>query len=129
MKKIIYFCFIGIILIFSGMAFGGCGQPSVSPSNTQTGATLGTPQPTIEVTSNNVQKTFTIDELKNYDGQNGRPAYVAVSGVVYDVSALPQFSTGSHKGHMAGTDMTAVMQNSPHGNSVLAGLPIVGKLK
>ncbi len=31
-------------------------------------------------------KTFTLEELKQFNGQNGQPAYVAVDGVVYDVS-------------------------------------------
>lgn len=32
------------------------------------------------------QKEFTIKELTKYDGSSGRPAYVAVNGIVYDVS-------------------------------------------
>ena len=32
------------------------------------------------------EKTFTLAQLAQYDGQNGQPAYVAVDGVVYDVT-------------------------------------------
>ena len=32
------------------------------------------------------EKIFTLDELKNYDGKEGRKAYIAVDGVVYDVT-------------------------------------------
>ena len=32
------------------------------------------------------EKIFTKNELAQYNGQNGQPAYVAVQGVVYDVS-------------------------------------------
>ena len=32
------------------------------------------------------QNQFTVDELAQYDGSAGKPAYVAVSGIVYDVS-------------------------------------------
>ena len=34
------------------------------------------------------EKIFTLDELKNYDGKEGRKAYIAVDGVVYDESHL-----------------------------------------
>lgn len=36
------------------------------------------------------EKTFTTTELAEFDGRNGHPAYVAVKGVVYDVSNVPQ---------------------------------------
>lgn len=32
------------------------------------------------------EKILTLDELKNYDGKEGRKAYIAVDGVVYDVT-------------------------------------------
>lgn len=32
------------------------------------------------------EKTFTREELAKFNGQNGQPAYVAISGTVYDVS-------------------------------------------
>ncbi len=31
-------------------------------------------------------RKFTREELKKYDGKNGRPAYIAYKGKVYDVS-------------------------------------------
>ncbi len=34
-------------------------------------------------------KTFTREELKKYDGQNGNPAYVAINNRVYDVTHIP----------------------------------------
>lgn len=73
------------------------------------------------------QRTFTKDQLAKYDGLNGNPAYIAVSGVVYDVSNVKQWRTGRHQGYTAGLDLTDAIQQSPHGTSVLDGLPIVGK--
>lgn len=41
------------------------------------------------------KKTFTTTELAEFDGRNGHPAYVAVKGVVYDVSNVPQWKGGN----------------------------------
>lgn len=75
------------------------------------------------------QKVFTLNELKKYNGQNGAPAYVAVSGVVYDVTHAKGWDNGSHHGYAAGQDLTQAIKEAPHGTSVLSGLPVVGKLQ
>lgn len=75
------------------------------------------------------EKVFTKDELAKFNGQNGQPAYVAIWGVVYDVSDKAAWQGGKHHGNLAGQDLTDVLYNkSPHGDRVLAGLPVVGKL-
>ena len=51
-------------------------------------------------------KVFTKEELNKYDGKNGRPSYVAVDGIVYDVSKILQWKNGIHYGLMAGEDLT-----------------------
>ena len=43
------------------------------------------------------EKTFTTTELAEFDGRNGHPAYVAVKGIVYDVSNVPQWKDGKHQ--------------------------------
>ena len=75
------------------------------------------------------EQVFTKKELAKFDGQNGQPAYVAIKGTVYDVSAKPAWRGGKHHGNLAGRDLTAVLvEKSPHGERVLKGLPVVGKL-
>ncbi len=76
------------------------------------------------------EKVFTLDELATYNGKNGQPAYVAVDGVVYDVTNSPEWTNGEHKmGVTAGQDLTDIIkEKSPHGVAVLENLPIVGKL-
>jgi len=74
------------------------------------------------------EKTFTLDELATFDGQDGRPAYIAIDGTVYDVSSVPQWPGGKHNGYTAGQDLTDAMASAPHGFSKLTGLPVVGKL-
>ncbi|MCP0886709.1 cytochrome B5 [Ligilactobacillus sp. WILCCON 0076] len=74
------------------------------------------------------EKTFTKEELAAYDGVDGNKAYVAVDGVVYDVSNVAPWKGGSHHGNKAGTDATEGIGHSPHGKKVLNKLNVVGKL-
>ncbi|MBB1079255.1 cytochrome B5 [Limosilactobacillus sp. STM2_1] len=75
------------------------------------------------------QKVFTRDELRKYNGKDGNPAYVAIDGIVYDVSNSPAWHDGEHHGHQAGYDLTDVLyKDSPHKDRVLAKLPKVGTL-
>lgn len=74
-------------------------------------------------------RTFTREELKKYDGQNGNPAYVAINNCVYDVTHIPAWQDGTHHGNKAGLNLTDILLNhSPHKDRVLAKLPLVGQL-
>ena len=71
-----------------------------------------------------------LDELKNYDGKDGRPAYVAVNGNVYDVTNNLYWKGGNHFGAKAGTDATNEFLQCHMGEeAVLNKLTLVGKLK
>ncbi len=78
-------------------------------------------------------KEFSINELAKYNGQNGSPAYIAVDGVVYDVSNDKHWKNGEHiptQGKLkAGVDASDIILKSPHGKEVLKELPVVGNLK
>lgn len=78
------------------------------------------------VTVASVTKTFTLAELSKYNGKNGMPAYVAVSGKVYDLSSV--FRNGYHQGHYAGADLTNWF-NQQHYAAILDKYVIVGVLK
>ena len=74
-------------------------------------------------------KVFTIEELAKYNGKDGQPAYIAVDGIVYDVSDVPAWSGGKHQGFEPGQDVTdQIADISPHGKRVLDNLPKVGTL-
>jgi predicted heme/steroid binding protein len=76
------------------------------------------------------EKTFTVEELAQFDGKKGNKAYIAVEGVVYDVSNNSAWKNGKHKrGLKAGKDHSKMISKSPHGKGVLKKLPIAGKLK
>lgn len=79
-------------------------------------------------TNTSTIKEFTLEELAQYDGKNGK-TYVAYQGNVYDLSSSPLWRNGTHKGHIAGRDLTNEMNDSPHGPRMLNGFPIVGTLK
>lgn len=73
---------------------------------------------------------FDITELQKFDGNNGRPVYVAYKGKVYDVSNSKLWKKGLHmKRHHAGQDLTADIQGAPHATDVLDRYPQVGILK
>ena len=75
------------------------------------------------------QKQFTLDELKKYDGKDGRPAYIAYKGKVYDVSDDFLWVEGDHQGeHVAGKDLTEDMSRAPHAEDVLERVPLIGVL-
>lgn len=74
--------------------------------------------------------TFTLEELAEFDGKDGARAYVAVQGVVYDVTDLPRWEGGTHNGYDAGQDLTDIILNkSPHGLSTLERAIKVGVLE
>lgn len=62
------------------------------------------------------ERIFTEMELRRYNGDRGTPMYVAVDGVVYDVSDCPHWRNGMHEGlHFPGQDLsTEIKKDSPH---------------
>lgn len=121
------------LLLGAGLLFGACGttQASTTDQAVTTAAASSAASPSEVASSSNTQSkgtTFTLDELAQYDGKNGNDAYVAVDGTVYDVTNAPKWQNGNHYGVQAGTDLTNAISRSPHGSSVLDGLPIVGTL-
>lgn len=75
------------------------------------------------------ERKFTLEELKQYDGKNGKPAYIAYKGKVYDVTEDYLWIDGNHQGeHVAGKDLTEEMSLAPHTEDVLERVKLVGIL-
>jgi predicted heme/steroid binding protein len=113
-------------LVATVLALAACGsnkaettQPTTQATDTAT--TIGT-------------RTFTLEDLAEFDGKDGRPAYIAVDGVVYDVSASSKWPEGEHTvcnlGSMAGQDLSEAITQAPtRMRSNLERMPVVGTLE
>ncbi|MDA8340502.1 MAG: CopD family protein [Nitrospiraceae bacterium] len=75
------------------------------------------------------KKEFTMEDLHGFDGKEGRPAFVAYKGKIYDVTNSRLWKDGSHvKKHLAGHDLTDVLKTAPHGEEKILSMPEVGIL-
>ncbi|HUI67644.1 MAG TPA: CopD family protein [Nitrospirota bacterium] len=73
---------------------------------------------------------ITPDQLSHFDGKEGRPAYIAYKGIVYDVSHGRLWKNGSHvMKHSAGNDLTDTLKNAPHGEDKVLAMPQLGMLQ
>ena len=97
-------------------------QGESQPETSETSVTTPT-NDNIKTENNTPSKTFNASELAKYDGQNGNPAYLAVDGVVYDLTSV--FSTGVHFGHYAGKELTNAFYTR-HVKSSITKYPVVG---
>jgi len=74
--------------------------------------------------------TLSLEELAQYDGKEGRAAYFAYNGEIFDATDSRLWKNGSHMGrHQAGCDLTEVLGQAPHGEDKVLALPKVGKLR
>ena len=75
------------------------------------------------------QKKVTHQELEANDGKNGKPAYIAYHGKVYDVSDSSFWVEGEHMGmHNAGKDLTEELDMAPHRDENFDKVKFVGEL-
>lgn len=101
-----------VILIVATMAIYGCSKSDP-----------------VESISEEDMIELTLEELSQYNGQDGNPAYIAVDGVIYDVSGVSRWKNGKHNGFEAGNDLTDAIKNiSPHGVSKLKSVPAIGTI-
>lgn len=64
--------------------------------------------------------------LAGFDGRDGREAFIALHGKVYDVTGLRMWKNGQHIKHLAGTDLSEALPKAPHGPEKLEPLRVVG---
>jgi len=72
---------------------------------------------------------LTLDDLASYDGKEGRPAWFAFEGKVYDATQSKLWKQGTHLGrHTAGSDLTEALRLAPHGREKVTALSEAGLL-
>lgn len=72
-------------------------------------------------------RRFTKKELAQHDGKDGAPAFIAYEGKVYDVSRSFLWQHGRHQVlHTAGVDLTASLDQAPHGADLLERFSVIG---
>ena len=60
------------------------------------------------------EKKFASDDLKQFDGLNGRPFYIFFKGKVYDLTNSQLWPQGKHMGmHDQRQDLTEAIKNAP----------------
>lgn len=85
---------------------------------------------TTSTPKNDEPQRLTLTELAEFNGKDGNKAYIAVDGIIYDVSDDPNWVNGLHNGFEAGKDLSVEIKNaSPHGVSKLEGAIKVGEIK
>lgn len=73
---------------------------------------------------------FTKEELREYNGKEGRKSYIACDGDIYDVTDSFLWKDGKHQvTHYAGEDLTGELKEAPHDIDFLKKFPVVGRLK
>ena len=69
-------------------------------------------------------------DFQQFNGKDGKPAYIAYKGHIYNVSESKHWKNGTHmNSHMAGEDLTDAFYGAPHGEEVLERLEKVGILE
>ncbi len=72
---------------------------------------------------------LTFEELSFFNGKEGKPAYFAYKGKIYEASQSPLWKDGTHlKKHFAGNDLTELLPSAPHGEDKILKMPLVGEL-
>jgi len=62
------------------------------------------------------------------NGQDKPEIWVALNGIIYDVSESRLWKNGKHYEHWAGQDLTDELKDAPHTETVFSKFRVVGRL-
>ena len=127
MKKVLAMLMVLSLLVLLAAVLAGCGNGGSETTAPADGGTVDE-KPVVE------GKTFTLAELAEFNGKSGKPAYVAVDGVVYDVTGSAQWPEGDHTpcnlDAMAGRDLSRILDQAPtRMRGYIEARPVVGTLQ
>ena len=132
MKKVLAMLMVLSLLVLLAAVLAGCGNGGSETTAPADGGTVDEKpvdeEPVVE------GKTFTLAELAEFNGKSGKPAYVAVDGVVYDVTGSAQWPEGDHTpcnlDAMAGRDLSRILDQAPtRMRGYIEARPVVGTLQ
>jgi predicted heme/steroid binding protein len=72
---------------------------------------------------------FTKSQLALRNGQDKPQIWVALHGLIYEVTDSRLWRNGKHYEHWAGQDLTDELKDAPHTEKVFEKFVAVGKLK
>jgi predicted heme/steroid binding protein/uncharacterized membrane protein len=74
-----------------------------------------------------LSRDISSEQLAHFDGTEGKPAYVAYKGIVYDMTNSRLWKSGKHMvKHAAGHDLTEALKTAPHGEDKVFSMPQIG---
>ena len=125
-------CVLVLFLVVVALGLAACGGDGSGPADSSTDTTAG--GSTVTTALGTGEKIFSLTELAEFDGKDGGAAYVAVDGVVYDVSGSVRWPEGQHSscnlGAMAGKDLSEEIEQAPASmRALLEKMRVVGKLE
>ncbi len=71
---------------------------------------------------------YTLAQLALRNGQDKPQIWVALNGVIYDVTISRLWRNGKHYEHWAGQDLTNELKDAPHTEKVFDKFKPVGRL-
>lgn len=123
MKKILMFLLIMMLVLTACSKDQPSGDPDDQSAETEEGK-----EPEIDPQKERGIE-LTADQLLEFDGKEGRRAYISVAGVIYDVSDSLLWKGGFHNGIEAGGVYgDPKSEGAPHGMSMLKRVRAIGHL-
>jgi arsenite oxidase small subunit len=75
-------------------------------------------------------KVFTLDELRKFDGKDGKPLYLIFKGKVYNLSESKLWINGKHMNmHVFDEKLEETIKQAPHAEEVLSRFQIIGEVE
>jgi len=71
---------------------------------------------------------YTKSQLALRNGQDKPQIWVALKGIIYDVTESRLWRNGKHYEHWAGQDLTEELADAPHTETVFEKFKVVGRL-
>ncbi|MCR1899773.1 hypothetical protein NSA47_12370 [Irregularibacter muris] len=110
-RKISYFLFsLAILFLFT-----------MNPSS------YGTEEAMVDIQNEPV--SYTLEELSQYNGKNEQPEYIAIDGVVYDVTHIAEWQDLLDTDVFSGQDISEMVEDESIRDSIIEKAHEVGILK